>query len=193
MVSLMKKAKGMVIGVSIIHLFTFTPLTASAQISKNVTVDSVGLLSKQIDKEEMYKISELKVSGPLNSADVKLLQQIVNRSKANDKKGECVVTSIDLSDAVFTEGKQALGTTTLPNGLFSGAKQLLRVTLPRYITAISKSCFDGCSSLPEIDIPSSVTTIDNQAFQGCERPDRSRSRTCCNASRCCRGWCRRCR
>ena len=59
------------------------PLLASAQISKNVTVDSVGTLSKQIEKEEMYKISELKVSGRLNAADVKLLQQIVNRSKAN--------------------------------------------------------------------------------------------------------------
>ena len=59
------------------------PLLASAQTSKNVTVEAVGQLSKQIQNDEKFKISELKVSGPLNSADVKLLQQIVNRSKAN--------------------------------------------------------------------------------------------------------------
>ena len=124
------------------------PLLTSAQVSKNVTVDTVGQLAKQIQKEEMFKISELKVSGPLNSADVKLLQQIVNRSKANEKKGECVVTAVDISEAVFTEGKEAKATGKLPNGLFSGAKQLLKVTLPQGITSISKSCFDGCAALP---------------------------------------------
>ena len=144
------------------------PLLTSAQVSKNVTVDTVGQLAKQIQKEEMFKISELKVSGPLNSADVKLLQQIVNRSKANEKKGECVVTAVDISEAVFTEGKEAKATGKLPNGLFSGAKQLLKVTLPQGITSISKSCFDGCAALPGIDIPESVTAIENQAFQGCE-------------------------
>ena len=68
------------------YLFTLLPLSAFAQVSKNVTVDSVGLLSKQIQNDEKFKISELKVSGPLNSADVKLLQQIVNRSKANENE-----------------------------------------------------------------------------------------------------------
>ena len=144
------------------------PLLAAAQTTKNVTVDAVGQLSKQITNDEKFKISELKVSGPLNSADVKFLQQIVNRSKANEKKGECVVTSVDISEAVFTDGKEALATNKLPNGLFSGARNLLKVTLPQGITNISKSCFDGCAALPDINIPSSVTTIENQAFQGCE-------------------------
>ena len=78
-----KKAKGLVIGVSLLHLLTFSPLTAAAQVSKNVTVDAVGQLSQQISNDEKFKISELKVSGPLNAADIKLLQQIVNRTKAN--------------------------------------------------------------------------------------------------------------
>ena len=153
----MTKVMGLAKGVLPFYLFTLLPFCASAQISKHVTVDSVGQLAKQIDNEEKFKISSLSVSGPLNSADVKLLQQIVNRAKASEKKGECVVTSVDLSGAVFTEGKEAKATTTLPNGLFSGAKQLVKVILPQGITAISKSCFDGCSSLPDIQIPSSVT------------------------------------
>ena len=154
------------------RLFTLVlaalPLFATAQTTKNVTVDAVGQLSKQIESSEKFKISELKVSGPLNAADVKFLQQIVNRSKANEKKGECVVTAVDISEAVFTEGKEAKATNKLPSGLFSGAKQLLKVTLPQGITNISKSCFDGCAALPNINIPESVTTIENQAFQGCE-------------------------
>ena len=120
-------------------LLAVLPLLASAQ-TKNVTVDSVGQLSKQIENSEKFMISELKISGPLNGADVKLLQQIVNRTKANEKKGECLVTSLDLSEAVFTEGKSALATTTLPNGLLSGAKKLEKVILPANLTTISKNC-----------------------------------------------------
>ena len=103
------------------RLFTLVlaalPMLAMAQTTKNVTVDAVGQLAKQIPNDEKFKISELKVSGPLNAADIKLLQQIVNRSKANEKKGECVVTSVDISEAVFTEGKEAVATNKLPNGL----------------------------------------------------------------------------
>ena len=117
------------------RLFTLVlaalPLFATAQTTKNVTVDAVGQLEKQITNDEKFKISELKVSGPLNSADVKLLQQIVNRSKANEKKGECLVTAVDISEAVFTEGKEAKATNKLPNGLFSGAKNLLKVRFRR--------------------------------------------------------------
>jgi ArsR family metal-binding transcriptional regulator len=147
-------------------LLAVLPLLASAQ-TKNVTVDSVGQLSKQIENSEKFMISELKISGPLNGADVKLLQQIVNRTKANEKKGECLVTSLDLSEAVFTEGKSALATTTLPNGLLSGAKKLEKVILPANLTTISKNCFEDCESLSGINIPENVTEIESQAFQRC--------------------------
>jgi hypothetical protein len=52
-----------------------------AQSQINVTVDSVGQLSKKIDDKTKFQIAELTVSGPLNGADLKLIQQIVNRSK----------------------------------------------------------------------------------------------------------------
>ena len=86
-------------------ILSVLPLLASAQESLNVTVDAPGQLEKQIEKDKRMMIGELKVSGPLNNADVKLLQQIVNRTKANAKKGECIVTSIDLSEAFFTNEK----------------------------------------------------------------------------------------
>ena len=149
-------------------LLAALPLLAAAQVSKNVTVDAVGKLSEQIGNDEKFKISELKVSGPLNAADIKLFQQIVNRTKANEKKGECVVTSVDISEAVFTEGKTAIPTNTLPNGLFQGASKLTKVVLPAGITSLGKGCFEDCKSLTSVQIPESVTTLDDETFKDCE-------------------------
>ena len=158
---------GLAKGVLPFYLLTLLPLCAAAQ-SKNVTVEAVGQLSQQISNDEKFKISELKVSGPLNSADIKLFQQIVCRTKASDKKGECVVTSVDISEAVFTEGKEGLPTSALPNGLFSGAGKLTKVVLPSGITSLGKSCFEDCASLTEVQIPESVTVLDDETFKGCE-------------------------
>ena len=140
---------GLAKGVLPFYLLALIPLCASAQ-SKNVTVDAVGQLSTQIGNDEKFKISELKISGPLNSADIKLFQQIVNRTKASEKKGECVVTSVDISEAVFTEGKTPVPMNTLPNGLFQGAGKLTKVVLPSGITSLGKSCFEDCSSLTQV-------------------------------------------
>ena len=155
----------------IITLMTaLLPLMAMAQ-SKNVSVDSVGTLGNQLTDSIRFKVTELKVSGPLNGADLKLLQQIVNRTKVNKKnEGEQLVTSIDLSDAVISEGKDGMKTKAneLPNGMFSGAKQLIKVVLPKDIINIPNSCFDGCKSLREIQLPDGVKSIGNKAFEDCE-------------------------
>ena len=99
-------------------LFAIMPLMAMAQ-SMNVSVDSVGKLATQLPDSIRFKVADLKVSGPLNADDLKLLSQIVTRTKTNKKVlTECLVKSIDLSEADITE---------LPNGLFSGAKSLVRV------------------------------------------------------------------
>ncbi|MEE1316795.1 MAG: leucine-rich repeat domain-containing protein, partial [Prevotella sp.] len=50
------------------------PMIAMAQEQLNVTVDSVGQLETKIEESVRTKISELKVSGPLNGKDIKLLQ-----------------------------------------------------------------------------------------------------------------------
>ena len=51
-----------------------------------VTVDSVGKLAGQLTDSIRFKISELKVCGPLNSNDLKVLQQIANRVKPKNPK-----------------------------------------------------------------------------------------------------------
>ena len=123
------------------------PMIAMAQEQLNVTVDSVGQLETKIEESVRTKISELKVSGPLNGKDIKLLQEIVNRTKFSKKKGECPVVTVDLSEATIEAGKEGMKTVanTMPNGMFSGAKHLLKAVLPKNIVNISKDCFSGCS------------------------------------------------
>ena len=145
------------------------PLMAMAQ-SKNVSVDSVGTLARQLPEDVRFKVAELKVTGPLDGSDLKLLQQIVTRNKTNKKVAdECLVTSIDLSEAVIMEGKAGMKTenNTLPAGLFSGAKSLVKAILPKNILNVSRNCFDNCPALAEVTIPETVITIGSNAFSDC--------------------------
>lgn len=73
------------------------PLMAMAQTQTSVTLEAAGQLSEKIAEADRFKIAELKISGPMNGADIKLMQEIVNRTKAKTKNGECLVTSVDLS------------------------------------------------------------------------------------------------
>ena len=68
-------------------LLAALPIVGMAQSQITVTVDSAGKLSKKIDDKTKYQIAELTVSGPINGSDLKLIQQIVNRSKAKEKAG----------------------------------------------------------------------------------------------------------
>lgn len=153
----------------IISLIMALPMLAMAQSQTNVTVEAAGQLSEKIPQGDRFKIVELKVSGPLNGTDLKLLQQIVNRTKANEKNGECFVSTVDLSGATIMEGKEGMKTKAneLPSGFFAGAKMLTKVILPTNLINISKNCFADCKSLAVLVIPETVTTIGSQAFQNC--------------------------
>ena len=59
----------------VIILMAALPMLALAQSVVNVKVDSVGKLASNIVEDQRFKISELKVSGPLNGTDLKLLHE----------------------------------------------------------------------------------------------------------------------
>ena len=107
-------------------LLAAMPLLAMAQGRTSVKLDEAGQLASKILEDDRFKITELKVSGPMNGADIKLMQQIVNRTKAKEKNGECLVKSVDLSEAIIIEGKDGMKTKAneLPSGLFAGAKEI---------------------------------------------------------------------
>ena len=155
-------------------LLSMLPMLAMAQTTNeatlNITVANGGELEQQIKEEDRLKINSLTISGPLNGKDFKLLQDIVNRSKANEKKGERLVEVLDLSGVTILEGKEGmkLKANTLPDNCFAGAKGLVSITLPSSVVNISKNCFDGCTTLAVVNYPATVTTIESGAFKGCE-------------------------
>ena len=145
------------------------PMLAQAQ-QMNVSVDSVGMLGKELPDSVRFKVAELKITGPLNGADLKLLSQIVTRTRVNKKvQDECLVTAIDLSEAVIREGKEGMRTenNTMPNSLFAGAKALVKAILPENVINIGRNSFDNCESLKEVTIPETVITIGSNAFSDC--------------------------
>ena len=139
------------------------PMMAFAQVTKNVRLTHAGQFADQISEAEKFAIVSLTISGPMNGKDVKLMQEIVNRTKAKEKKGEYLTTHLDLSGATLLEGKEVLKLKAheLPSGCFSGAKELLTVKLPSGLRSISKNMFNGCSKLKEVTIPSNVSKIED--------------------------------
>lgn len=152
-------------------LLAAMPLLAMAQGRTSVKLDEAGQLASKILEDDRFKITELKVSGPMNGADIKLMQQIVNRTKAKEKNGECLVKSVDLSEAIIIEGKDGMKTKAneLPSGLFAGAKEIAMnsIDLPAALLSIGDDAFEKCTSLAEIKIPVAVTSIGSDAFYEC--------------------------
>ena len=142
--------------------------TVWAQAQLTISVDSAGTLGTQLTEAVRFTVAALKVSGPLNGADIKILQQMASRSKTR-KEGEELLTELDLSEATIVDNKGGFRTrlNQLPPAMFANCKALETVALPDSITAVSKSCFSGCTGLKEITIPSLVTTIDDYAFNAC--------------------------
>ena len=74
-------------------LMAALPMLAMAQKSLTVKLDSAGKLATQIAEDQRFKIADLTISGPMDGADLKLLQQIVTRTKTDKKNpDECLVT-----------------------------------------------------------------------------------------------------
>ena len=89
----------------LIILLAMLPMLFVAK-GETITVDSVGKLATVLPDSVRFTIADLSVSGPLNGADLKLLQQIVTRTKTNKKNlNECLVNSVDLSGATIVDGK----------------------------------------------------------------------------------------
>ena len=57
--------------------------------------------------------------------------------------------------------------TTIPDGAFRGAEDIVSVTIPNGVTSIGSYAFSGCSSLTSVTISDSVTDIGDEAFRLC--------------------------
>ena len=133
------RTEGWVRAMILFCLLAFLPFTSAAQ-QITVTVESEGELGNQLPDSIRYSMTDLKICGPLNSSDIKVIQLITSRLKAK-KSDDQVLTSLDLSEAKIAEGKGLMRSRAdvLPAAMFLNCKTLERVILPNDLTEISRS------------------------------------------------------
>lgn len=163
---------------------------------RTVTLTEAGTLSEYITDEDEELITKLKISGPLNGDDIRLIREMAEDRSYYGKQ----LKYLDLSEARIVSGGGAyysddtysyntydneigeymflycrgLETILLPKDIewigkeaFAACNALKSIDLTNGITSIESSTFSSCESLTEITLPNGITSIKDHAFMGC--------------------------
>ena len=162
-----------------------------------IKMDKAGTLPKMIASNEMYKITNLKITGEINGTDWKMIREMAG-SNYNGYSTEGKLSTLDLSEAKIVKGGDSyysgdncytsndeigeyafhdcsgLTSLTLPSSItsigesaFRNCHGLTSLTLPAGITRIGSYAFEGCSGLTSLTLPAGITSISDYAFEGC--------------------------
>ena len=124
--------------------------------AKEVKTEHAGQLAELLPRNEWKQIRHLRVSGPLDKSDFKVLQQMAQMDRFIGKGGD--LHTLDLSDAELEY---------LPDSALCATQTLFYVRLPKKLKQIGRDAFNSCILLNEVDIPSSVWRIRKGAFINC--------------------------
>ena len=83
--------------------------------------------------------------------------------------GTCTDTDILIPDT-YTDPEGELGAlpvTGIANGVFSGAENIVSVSIPDTVTSVGSSVFADCTSLETVKFGAAVVSIGSSAFDGC--------------------------
>lgn len=139
-----------------------------------INLKEAGTLSSFISEDEKYQITELKIVGPLNGSDIRLLREMAGMTINNSlTSGQLHV--LDLRDAFFVSGGAwycdgynehmfTLDSPDTPEFLFTWCDALERIYLPKVTTNISSWTFMWCEGLEYVEIPVGVMEIGNHNF-----------------------------
>jgi hypothetical protein len=152
----------------------------SVKYDATINVDTAGKLSKLITDSEKYKIKSLKLTGEINSNDVKLLRDMAG-ADASDQDTQGTLNRIDMSGVKIVAGGDpylsyydtdnwedvSLSTENdlFPTHFFHGTA-LTSIILPTSVTKIGNDAFSNCPYLTSVTIPQNVTELGNNAFSG---------------------------
>lgn len=114
-----------------------------------------GTLAAHIRQEDWLTLRHLRLAGPINGDDVRLLRRLAGGG--GQQAGGCLST-VDLRGAVIL---------TMPDSAFYGCASLTYAALPLTLPEISRFAFAGCAKLNRVDIPPMVNEIKRGAFSGC--------------------------
>jgi hypothetical protein len=123
---------------------------------REVKTEHAGQLAELLPQNEWKQIRHLRVSGPLDKSDFKVLQQMARVDRFFGQCGD--LHSLDLTNAEVEY---------LPDSAFFNTQTLFYVKLPKGLKQIGLNAFYSCISLNEVEIPSSVWRIRKGAFLNC--------------------------
>ena len=116
--------------------FFILPLCAALAQELVVTVDSIGQFGTRLPDSLRFSMSELKITGPMGGADLKILQNMLKNPR--QKKGvDKVLTVLDLQQV---EGYCTVMKMEMKN-VQSGHSTQITVTGPKYDIKVDKSLF----------------------------------------------------
>lgn len=162
-----------------------------------VKISTPGTILNHVDFNDLESITELTVSGTLNSTDILAIRRMTNLQVLNLKDAKMYYDANGLKGAkesmqykIFGDPHLYLWNTTaqkekemevyeqtmtkiyeqclvLPARSFAEFESLQRIILPENILIIGRSSFKDCINLKEVTMSNSVQIIENYAFNGC--------------------------
>ena len=140
-----------------------------------VSIAKAGTMESLLGND-YYKITSLKVVGPINGSDIYDLRIMSGCRFASGK-----LSSLDLSEATIVKGGdyyydkyEGYGSSggryyavnnEIGDYMFYECDKLQTIVLPRNVTSIGISAFEYCDALTSVNIPKCVTKIGSWAFQ----------------------------
>jgi len=160
-------------------------------------VETAGRLSSMIAENRKYEITDLTLTGNLDSRDIRFIREMAGRNytggTTNGKlaslnlAGANIVSysqtilgsqwrlSIDETtcyyNRIFTNPNRYnyyhTSENTISSYMFADCTSLTSITIPNSVTSIRSDAFRDCTSLTSVTIGNSVTSIGGDAFWGC--------------------------
>ena len=138
---------------------TLTAVSTLSFAQKVVTTEKTGQLETLIKESERENTPSLKVVGPINGEDIKIIRTMCGRDYSG-YESEGTTRTLDLSEALI---KQEAGKNYLNEqlGFYN------RFYAPSADNEIGIKMFYRCEPLREIILPKTTTVIAGQAFDNC--------------------------
>lgn len=131
------------------------------EVTKTIQCDVAGTLRTLLTTEEMNTVTNLIVTGQLDSRDFSVFR---------DMSGSNALRVLDLSNADVVSYTTPGGTVYAANSIHKQAfytALLTHISLPQSVTTIEELAFSGNSTLQNIELPANLKLIGKTAFIGC--------------------------
>jgi hypothetical protein len=153
----------------LVFLLIITILNVQAQLSKTVVLTTAGSLSAQLSVEERIALTNLTVSGYIDSRDFRFMRDSLPKLSYVDLSESTIKAYIGNAGTYYqnAEYEEDAIPGTAFNTVNSNATQnstLTEILLPKATRTIDSYAFYKCVSLKKVQIPNSVTRIRGFAF-----------------------------